>query len=62
MMLDQAGGRRWLLTLISGAGTWALCFFGKIDGGTYASVTIAIVAAYITGNVTQRNIESKAAP
>lgn len=62
MTLDQLGGRRFLLTVISGAGTWVLCFMGKISGDVYSVVTIATVAAYITGNVAQRRIEAPAAP
>lgn len=52
--LTRIGGRRFLLTMVSGAGTWLLCWFGKIDGGVYSVVTIATVAAYITGNVAQK--------
>lgn len=55
--LRQLGGRRFLLTMVSGAGTWLLCWWGKISGDVYSVVTIATVAAYITGNVAQRNIE-----
>jgi hypothetical protein len=53
-LLENAGGRRFLLTMVSGAGTWLLCWFGKIDGGVYSVVTIATVAAYITGNTAQK--------
>lgn len=59
MNFDLAGGRRFVLTIVSGAGTWALCWFGKIDGSIYSAVTMATVAAYITGNVVQRGIEAK---
>jgi hypothetical protein len=58
MNLDLIGGRRFLLTVISGAGTWLLCFMGKVSGDVYSVVTIATVAAYITGNVAQRRIET----
>jgi hypothetical protein len=58
MTLDQLGGRRFLLTVISGAGTWLLTWAGKIDGGVYSAVTIATVAAYIVGNVAQRKVEA----
>lgn len=54
MNLTDYGGRRFLLTMISGAGTWLLCWFGKISDDVYSVVTIATVAAYITGNVTQK--------
>lgn len=60
MNLDAIGGRRFLLTVSSGAGTWLLCALGLIDGGVYATVTIATVASYIGGNVAQRLIEAKA--
>ena len=52
MTLDMIGGRRFVLTVISGAGTFVLCWFGKIDGGVYSAVTIATVAAYIVGRAT----------
>lgn len=60
MNLDAIGGRRFLLTLVSGAGTWLLTWAGKIDGGIYSAVTIATVAAYIVGNVAQRKVEAGA--
>lgn len=60
MTFDQIGGRRFLLTVISGAGTWLLTWAGKIDGGVYSAVTIATVASYIVGNVSQKSIEAKA--
>lgn len=59
MRLESIGGRRFLLTLISGAGTWLLCWFGHIDGSVYSAVTIATVAAYIAGNVAQKQIDAK---
>lgn len=61
MNLERFGGRRFLLTIVSGAGTWLLCWFGKIDGGVYSAVTIATVAAYIVGNVAQKKIEAPGA-
>jgi len=44
------GGRRFLLALVSGAGTFTLTLLGKIDGSAYMLTTIGIVGAYITGN------------
>lgn len=54
MNLTSYGGRRFLLTLISGAGTFVLTLLGKIDGSAYMLTTIGIVGAYITGNVAQK--------
>ena len=59
LTIARCGGRRFVLTIISGAGTWLLCWFGHIDGATYSGVTIATVAAYIVGNVAQRSVEAK---
>lgn len=54
MTLTSIGGRRFLLTLISGAGTFLLCWAGHIDGNAYTLTTIGIVGAYIAGNTTQK--------
>lgn len=54
LALSAVGGRRFLLTLVSGAGTFLLCWQGKISDDVYSVVTIATVAAYITGNVAQK--------
>ena len=54
MSLTDYGGRRWLLALISGAGTFTLALMDKIDGNSYMLTTIGIVGAYIAGNTTQK--------
>lgn len=60
MILDKVGGRRFLLTVVSGGGTFLLVLFGKITGEVYATVTIATVAAYITGNTAQKFSDARA--
>lgn len=53
-MISTLGGRRFLLTLGCGAMTTLLCWFAKITGEVYATVIIATVGGYITGNTWQK--------
>ncbi len=54
--IESLGGRRFFITLGCGVATTALQWFGKLDmnGTTYSVVIIATVAAYITGNTSQK--------
>lgn len=58
MNLYNYGGRRFLMTMGCGIATTVLCWFAKISGEVYATVIIATVAAYITGNVYQKKVEA----
>lgn len=49
--LKTLGGRRFILALGCGFVTSVLCWFGKIGDGVYATVVIATVGSFITGNV-----------
>lgn len=55
-MYDKYGGRRFLLTVTTQIAITALQWNGKLDpaGSSYSMMTIAVVAAYITGNVIQK--------
>jgi len=57
--LEVVGGRRFLLTLGCGIATTILSWYGKIDGGVYATVIIATVGAYIAGNTYQKAKQSE---
>ena len=59
MKIDSYGGRRFLLTLGCGIASTILVWFGKISGGEYVTIVSLTIAAYITGNVTQKKIEVK---
>lgn len=54
--LQKLGGRRFIATMGCGVATTLLCWFGKISDTVYATVTIATVAAFITGNVGETHI------
>lgn len=53
-LIARLGGRTFLLTLGCGVVTSVLVWFGKIDGGTYATVTLGTVGAYIAANAVQK--------
>lgn len=53
-LISSAGGRRFLATMVSGAGTWVLAYTGHIDGTAYQWTTIGIVGAFITGSTTEK--------
>lgn len=62
MNLDTLGGRKFLMTLLAQASCNVLVWAGKISDDVYSVVVLATVAAYVAGNVTQRQIESKGTP
>lgn len=56
MDIQAFGGRRFILTVMTGLGTFALQWSGKLsaDGATFAAVMIGIVGAFIAGDVTEK--------
>lgn len=56
--MDLTGHRKFLVALIATLGNIGLTWFGKIDDGVYSAVAIAVIGAYITGNVIQ-HVQSK---
>lgn len=59
MNLTAIGGRRFLLTLGCGIVSSILVWHAKISDTVFATVIIATVGAYITGNTFQKVKESK---
>ena len=55
-LIENVGGRRFLVTIGAGSFTTMLQWFGKLDpaGNTYMLVVIGTVGAYITGNTAQK--------
>lgn len=48
------GGRKFFLCLLSLIFATALVASGAIEDGTYATIVLATVGAYVGGNVTQK--------
>lgn len=63
-LLENLGGRRFVLTVGAGLVTSALQYLGKLDpaGTTFAAVVIGTVGAYITGNTAQKWREASGKP
>lgn len=59
MNLQRLGGRRFILALGCGFVTALLCWFGKVSGEVYATVVIATVGGFITGNVLEERDKRK---
>lgn len=58
-LIEQLGGRRFVMTIGCGIACTVLVACGKIDGPVFRDIVIATVAAYITGNTWQKNIEAR---
>jgi hypothetical protein len=56
MTLDDAGGRKFVIALLSGASTSLLQWWGKLDaaGMAYGISIAATVGAYITGDIFEK--------
>lgn len=53
-LCDSAGGRRFVLTVGSGAVCSVLLWFGKLTSGDFSLIIVATVATYISGNTYQK--------
>ena len=54
--MDKLISRKFILSMVVVISINLLCWYGRIDAGVYATIMVATVGAYITGNVTQKNI------
>ena len=54
---SRYGSRKFIFAFVTQILNTVLIAFDTISDGTYASVTIAIVGAYLAANVTQKHIE-----
>jgi hypothetical protein len=59
--IDSVGGRKFLITTITGFAATLLQYMGKLDpvGSTYALIMIGICGAYVTGDVAETKILGK---
>jgi hypothetical protein len=55
-LIENIGGRRFIVCVGAGVVTSILQWFGKIDasGNTYTMVILGTVGAFITGNTVQK--------
>jgi hypothetical protein len=54
-MMDKfIGQRKFVVTLIALIGNQLLVWFDKIDAGVYSVVAVAVISAYIVGNIYQK--------
>jgi hypothetical protein len=53
-LIEVLGGRRFVLTLIAGGGTWVLAWYAKISPEVYRDVSLGTVGIYIAGNTFQK--------
>ena len=49
-MTGRLSSRKFILAVLALVSTSTLCWFGRIDAGVYATVTVATVGAYMTAN------------
>jgi hypothetical protein len=59
-LLYAIGGRRFLLTLLVGAATTVLTWYGKITDSIYRDVILGTVGIFIGGTTLQKNTQIKA--
>lgn len=53
-IIDKMGGRRFVMSLGAGVTSTVLVWFAKITPEVYQWIVLGTVAAYITGNTTQK--------
>lgn len=58
-MIEDFGGRRFIMSMGAGISSTVLVWFSKISDQVFATIVIACVAAYITGNTAQKNTEAR---
>lgn len=52
--MERYASRKFILAMLTLLSASLLVYFGKIDGGVYATVVVAAVGAYLAANVTQK--------
>ena len=53
--MDRLTSRKFILSVLALMSATGLCWAGHIADGVYATVMVATVGAYITGNVLQKD-------
>lgn len=53
-LIDQLGGRKFIMVAVTGFSVCVLVWFGKISDGVFETVIIGTVGMFIAGNVVQK--------
>jgi hypothetical protein len=53
-MINDVGGRKFILAMMALFLATALCWSEHIHEGVYSAIVVAILGAYITGNVVEK--------
>lgn len=56
--MNSLGGRKFIVTVLTGISTSILTWYGKLDPGTYSVVTIATIGTFIAGNTYEKKVKS----
>lgn len=60
-LLEEIGGRRFMMAMGTGITCSVLVWFGKISGEVFQWTVVLTVGAYITGNTVQKVIPGQKA-
>lgn len=52
-LLQRVGGQKFILSMVVVLLTTLLCWFSKIEPGIYSVVIVAVVGAFVAGDVIQ---------
>lgn len=61
-LLENIGGRRFLMAMGAGVTATVLVWFAKISGDVYQWIVLGTVGVYVAGNTAQKVLPGQKAP